>query len=195
MAAEGWGKPLVGHCALACAAAMAMFAPASALAADEGPMAATFLPPQDPVVTCRKELADNPAERDAGHRVMAVPREEAQLAARSDVKPIDAHGRAAAPSETVTVEVLVGPCGVVDSAAMTKGNPVYARDAVAQARTWLFQPLNGLGGRWRFTEQIPVLPGTAFRNGVVVFPTPDRRDWVIRLTREACYGLCPIYSV
>jgi len=111
----------------------------------------------------------------------------------------------AAPASTgadmsTDVMVTVSPQGDVAAAEADRKRSIPAADpgpAIAAARRWKFRPFRyrGEAVAARGTVSIVSRAPPRWRDPDAAFPPIDYSDLRIRLTRSACYGDCPDYSV
>lgn len=100
--------------------------------------------------------------------------------------------------ESIQLEVTVDVSGQVLGVEAIQGPIDFREAAVAEAKTWTYQPFerNGKAVPARFNDYVRLLPPEKLPEIHVTFP--EIQDWnSLRMTlrRSACFGSCPIYSV
>jgi ankyrin repeat protein len=98
----------------------------------------------------------------------------------------------------ITLRVVVTVTGHVESAQAIEGPPEFRQEAEAIERARVFTPFEkeGVPVRATFADYVRIAPSEEW--AAVRMPFPAVKDWKslrITLSRSACYGRCPAYSV
>lgn len=100
--------------------------------------------------------------------------------------------------DTVTLQVVVGADGRVESAHAIAGPSEFYAEAENLERQQRFRPFekNGVPVRASIKDYVRLAPTEQWLSPRV--PFPEIRDWSslrMTLARTACYGMCPAYSL
>lgn len=98
----------------------------------------------------------------------------------------------------VSLDVIVGVDGKIESAKAVEGPQDFYSQAEIQEREVEFRPFmkNGVPVRAKLKDYVRLAPPEQWLPERAAFPTvKDSASLRIRLRRTACYGMCPDYSV